>query len=139
MLLAEIPRGRRHDGPLGDDQLAASLDGQPDVFLADEVERRAPRRRQARSPRPLGSGRIGSIRLRKPRDAEELVDLLDQGVGADARRFGRAGQAAAGRPARGSARAPRSNRFAAGVISYASRLMFSRCRGEMLSDVMLPP
>ena len=27
----------------------------------------------------------------------------------------------------------------AGVVSYASRLMFSRWRGEMLSDVMLPP
>ena len=27
----------------------------------------------------------------------------------------------------------------AGRSSYASRLMFSRWRGEMLSDVMLPP
>ena len=26
-----------------------------------------------------------------------------------------------------------------GRVSYARRLMFSRCRGEMLSDVMLPP
>ena len=30
-------------------------------------------------------------------------------------------------------------RTTAGVVSYASRLMFSRWRGEMLSDVMLPP
>jgi hypothetical protein len=28
---------------------------------------------------------------------------------------------------------------AAGRTSYASRLMFNRCRGVMLSDVMLPP
>ena len=27
----------------------------------------------------------------------------------------------------------------AGCVSYASRLMFSKCFGEMLSDVMLPP
>src|SRR5687768_3367926 len=26
-----------------------------------------------------------------------------------------------------------------GLVSYASRLMFSRCFGEMLSEVMLPP
>src|SRR5204862_1004100 len=44
----------------------------------------------------------------------------------------------------GSPRAPsplsaRSHRLTTGVTSYASRLMFSRCRGEMLSDVILPP
>src|SRR5713101_9601647 len=32
-----------------------------------------------------------------------------------------------------------SQRLTVGVISYATRLMFSRCRGEMLSDVMFPP
>src|SRR3954447_26888772 len=35
--------------------------------------------------------------------------------------------------------APRSKRFGTEVTSYASRLMLSRWRGEMLSDVMLPP
>jgi hypothetical protein len=30
-------------------------------------------------------------------------------------------------------------RAGAGFVSYARRLMLSRCRGEMLSDVMLPP
>ena len=34
---------------------------------------------------------------------------------------------------------PRSKRLGAGLISYANRLMFNRCRGEMLSEVMLPP
>src|SRR5215470_10097004 len=29
--------------------------------------------------------------------------------------------------------------FNAGRISYARRLMFNKCRGEMLSEVMLPP
>src|SRR5206468_3824280 len=33
----------------------------------------------------------------------------------------------------------RSHRLTTGVISYASRLMFKRCRGEMLSEVMFPP
>ena len=33
----------------------------------------------------------------------------------------------------------RSKRLEAGLISYANRLMFNRCRGEMLSEVMLPP
>src|SRR5262249_48647075 len=29
--------------------------------------------------------------------------------------------------------------FSAGRVSYARRLMLSRCLGEILSDVMLPP
>ena len=32
-----------------------------------------------------------------------------------------------------------ADRTGAGDVSYANRLMLSRCRGEMLSDVMLPP
>src|SRR6185503_12152598 len=32
-----------------------------------------------------------------------------------------------------------SKRLAVGLISQASRLMFRRCRGEILSEVMLPP
>src|SRR4030095_13166066 len=32
-----------------------------------------------------------------------------------------------------------SKRFATGATSYASRLILSRCLGEMLSDVMFPP
>ena len=39
----------------------------------------------------------------------------------------------------GALRSNRFQRLTTGVISYASRLMFSRWRGEMLSDVMLPP
>src|SRR5262249_1759520 len=41
---------------------------------------------------------------------------------------------AAGRDADGP-----SHRLTTGEISYASRLMLSRCRGEMLSEVMFPP
>src|SRR5262245_62236090 len=33
----------------------------------------------------------------------------------------------------------RSHRLTTGDTSYARRLMFRRCLGEMLSDVMLPP
>src|SRR5712692_1023096 len=39
----------------------------------------------------------------------------------------------------GLATAASDGRTTAGVVSYASRLRFRRCWGEMLSDVMLPP
>src|SRR5947209_16623179 len=39
----------------------------------------------------------------------------------------------------GALAAARSPDAFAGVISYATRLMFNRCLGEMLSEVILPP
>ena len=40
MLLAQIPRRRRHDGPLRDDDLPTCLNGRPDVLFTDEIDRR---------------------------------------------------------------------------------------------------
>jgi len=38
--VAEVPSRRRHDGPLGNNQLSSGLNGEPDIFLTDEIERR---------------------------------------------------------------------------------------------------
>ena len=43
MLLAEVARRGRHDRALRHNELASRLNGEPDVLLADEVERRAAR------------------------------------------------------------------------------------------------
>src|SRR5262245_64565999 len=61
----------------------------------------------------------------------------DSGVGTLGREEPGAGAGAgAGALAAGAPALPRTT---AGRVSYASRLMFKRCFGEMLSDVMLPP
>src|SRR6187200_1182557 len=67
----------------------------------------------------------------------------EAGIAFESGRAGACGRAA-GRSARGAAaaagaEAPDFCVETAGRTSYARRLMFSRCFGEMLSEVMLPP
>jgi hypothetical protein len=38
--LAKVASGRRHNRPFGNNQLSACLNGEPNVFFTDEVERR---------------------------------------------------------------------------------------------------
>ena len=38
MLLAQIARGRRDDGSLGDDQFPPGLNRKPNVLFTDEIE-----------------------------------------------------------------------------------------------------
>src|SRR5262245_66613463 len=93
MLIAEIACGWRDDRALGHNKLAPCLDREPDIFLAHELERFGGRITR----RLAGRGAVGGPGLEAAR-VEELIDLLDQDVGPDARRFGwpdrRRGQAA---------------------------------------------
>ena len=90
------------------------------------------------APRLAGCGPVAAR-------SQEFVDPPREHVGGDAARErpGVREVSASWLRDAGSAAMPRRPRrreaTATGVVSYASRLILSRCLGEMLSDVMLPP
>ena len=147
VLFPEITRRGRHDRALADHNFAALFECLPHVFLTYEVGRI-----DTLGVRSGGGGvdwgldgavvLPPSVRLASflyPRDVRNssmrrarASAAIPAGTGGCAGRLGNDGTVCAPGAAVGC-------RTTAGLVSYARRLMFSRCIGEILSDVMLPP
>ena len=145
-----VARRRRDDRPLADEQLATR------ASACRTSSSQTKSTGASRRPRSLDD--VGALAVGRRRSAgagpialemrETCRSVGRESLGGDAslsRRPGAFRQARAARPGRAVSPAtsawrcsPSCGRSAA-RISYASRLMFSRCCGEMLSDVMLPP
>src|SRR5215467_15602270 len=81
MLFAEIARGRCHDCALRYEKLTSRFNREPDVFLADELQRLGGG--VARGLADCSLNRLGRATLKATR-TEELIDLLDQNIGSNA-------------------------------------------------------